>query len=96
VDVGEYVLSGRTLVIDHGQGVYSAYFHLDTTLVRKGDQVRAGRTIARVGSTGLSTGPHLHYAIYVHGRDVDPAAWRDMPAFARGEGRATAAAPPVP
>ena len=81
-DVGDYLLSGRTVLVDHGQGVYSAYFHLDTALVRKGDRVRVGRTIGRVGSTGLSTGPHLHYGIYLHGKDVDPAAWRDMPPFA--------------
>jgi len=80
-DVGEYTLTGRTVVIDHGQGVYSAYFHLDTAVVRKGDTVRAGRTIGRVGDTGLSTGPHLHYATYVHGQDVDPAVWRDVPDF---------------
>ena len=80
-DAGEYVLPGRTLVIDHGRGVMSAYFHLDTILVRRGDVVRSGATLARVGSTGLSTGPHLHYGIYVHGADVDPAAWRAMPAW---------------
>ena len=81
-EVGEYILSGRTVLVDHGQGVYSAYFHLDTALVRKGDRVRVGRTIGRVGETGLATGPHLHYGIYIHGKDVDPAAWRDMPPFA--------------
>ena len=81
-EVGDYILTGRTLLIDHGQGVHSAYFHLDTALVKKGDRVRAGRTIARVGATGLATGPHLHYGIYIHGKDVDPAAWRDMPGFA--------------
>jgi murein DD-endopeptidase MepM/ murein hydrolase activator NlpD len=80
-DVGEYTLTGRTVVIDHGQGVHSVYFHLDTAVVQKGDAVRAGRTIGRVGDTGLSTGPHLHYATYVHGRDVDPAVWRDIPDF---------------
>ncbi|MEJ7810980.1 MAG: M23 family metallopeptidase [Gemmatimonadaceae bacterium] len=84
-DVGEYTLTGRTLIVDHGQGVMSAYFHLDTALVRRGDVVRAGAAIARVGSTGLSTGPHLHYGIYVHGSDVDPVAWHDMPASARGD-----------
>lgn len=78
-DVGEYILSGRTVLIDHGQGVVSAYFHLDTALVSKGDMVRAGQRIARVGATGLATGPHLHYGIYVHGKDVDPTLWRDMP-----------------
>jgi murein DD-endopeptidase MepM/ murein hydrolase activator NlpD len=82
-DVSDYTLSGKTLLIDHGQGVYSAYFHLDTVLVRRGDEVRAGKQVARVGATGLATGPHLHYGIYVHGKDVDPAAWAAMPPFAR-------------
>ena len=80
-EVGEFILTGRTLILDHGRGVHSAYFHLDTVLVRRGDIVAAGRSIARVGSTGLSTGPHLHYGIYVNGKDVDPATWRDMPDF---------------
>lgn len=87
-DVGDYTLSGRTLLLDHGQGVFTAYFHLDTVLVRRGDEVSAGRTIGRVGLTGLTTGPHLHYGVYVHGKDVDPAAFSAMPAFARS-------APPV-
>ena len=90
-DVGEYTLTGKTLILDHGHGVFTAYFHLDSATVRRGDQVRAGRVVARVGSTGLSTGPHLHYGVYVHGKDVDPAAWKDMPAFAQG-GKAQAAA----
>ena len=84
-EVGDYVLTGRTLVLDHGQGVLTAYFHLDTVLVRRGDIVRAGAAIARVGESGLATGPHLHYGVYLHGKDVDPAAWRDMPAFARDD-----------
>jgi murein DD-endopeptidase MepM/ murein hydrolase activator NlpD len=92
-DVGEYTLTGRTVVIDHGQGVYSAYFHLDTALVREGDTVRAGRTVGRVGDTGLSTGPHLHYATYVHGQDVDPAVWRDLPDFVADPATATTARP---
>jgi len=78
-DVGEYILSGRTVLIDHGQGAVSAYFHLDTALVAKGDMVRAGQRIGRVGATGLATGPHLHFGMYVHGKDVDPDAWRQMP-----------------
>jgi len=79
VDVGEYILSGKTVLIDHGQGVVSAYFHLDTAVVSKGDMIRAGGRVGRVGSTGLATGPHLHYGIYLHGKDVDPAEWKDMP-----------------
>jgi murein DD-endopeptidase MepM/ murein hydrolase activator NlpD len=81
VDVGEYILSGRTVLVDHGQGAVSAYFHLDTATVAKGDVVRAGERIGRVGSTGLATGPHLHFGVYLHGKDIDPVAWRDMPAW---------------
>ena len=80
-EAGSFVLTGRTIFLEHGQGVHSAYFHLDTILVQKGDRVREGRSIARVGETGLATGPHLHYGIYIHGKDVDPAAWRKMPPF---------------
>jgi len=85
-EVGVFVLTGRTLVVDHGRGVHSAYFHLDTVLVQKGDRVREGGVMARVGESGLATGPHLHYGIYIHGKDVDPAAWRDMPPFATTAG----------
>ena len=81
VDVGDYVLSGRTVLVDHGQGVVSAYFHLDTAVVSKGDVLRVGERIGRVGSTGLATGPHLHFGLYLHGRDVDPVSWRDMPTW---------------
>ena len=88
-DVGDYTLTGKSLFIDHGQGVFTAYFHLDSVLVQRGDQVKVGKWIARVGATGLATGPHLHYGIYVHGKDVDPAAWRAMPAFAQSGGAKT-------
>ena len=67
------------LLVDHGQGAVSAYFHLDTALVAKGDMVRAGQRVGRVGATGLATGPHVHFTMYLHGKDVDPGAWRDMP-----------------
>src|SRR5687768_2264265 len=78
-EVGDYVLTGKTLILDHGQGVHSAYFHLDTVLVREGDVVRRGATLGRVGASGLATGPHLHYGIYLHGKDVDPAVWHGLP-----------------
>lgn len=92
-DVGEYILSGRTVLIDHGQGAVSAYFHLDTAVVEKGDMVRAGQRIGRVGATGLATGPHLHYGLYLHGKDVDPSAWREMPDWMqRASARADSAA----
>ena len=84
--VGDYVLTGRTVLVDHGQGVTTAYFHLDTVLVREGDQLTNQEVLGRVGSDGLTTGPHLHFGVYIHGKDVDPAAWLDMPEwFRRGQ-----------
>jgi murein DD-endopeptidase MepM/ murein hydrolase activator NlpD len=93
-EVGDYALSGRTLILDHGQGVHSAFFHLDTVLVREGDVVRRGAPLARVGATGLATGPHLHYGIYLHGKDVDPAAWQAIPSAARDPGSSRPATKP--
>jgi hypothetical protein len=89
-EVGDYTLSGRTMLIDHGQGIFSAYFHLDSALVKKGDVVKPGQTIARVGASGLATGAHLHFGIYVHGKDVDPSSLRDLPTFIEGSGGAEA------
>lgn len=66
---------GNTLVLDHGQGVVSIYIHLSRVLVRQGEQVQAGERVARVGSTGRASGPHLHWGVYVHGVSVDPAEW---------------------
>ena len=61
--------------------------------VAKGDVVRAGDRIGRVGSTGLATGPHLHFTVYLHGKDVDPVAWRDMPQWLIERRDSTAAKP---
>ncbi len=83
-EVGNFILSGRTVIVDHGQGVSTAYFHLDTVLVRKGENVTPQTLLGRVGDSGLTTGPHLHFGVYIHGSDVDPAAWLDMPAWFRG------------
>ena len=63
---------GRHVVVDHGNGVRSLYGHLSKIDVKPGQQVEKGETIGRVGSTGHSTGPHLHYEIRVEGKPVDP------------------------
>lgn len=68
---------GNAIVIDHGGGVHSLYGHLDEILVSEGQQVVPGQLIGRVGTTGLSTGPHLHWEMAVHGILVDGLRWLD-------------------
>ena len=72
--VDEFFFSGKSVVIDHGWGIYSMYFHLSEILVHEGDPVEKGSILGRVGSTGRSTGPHLHWGIKIHGARVDPLA----------------------
>ena len=67
---------GNTVGIDHGQGVVSIFLHLSRIDVREGDFVKAGQLLGGIGSTGASTGPHLHWGLYVHEVAVDPAFWR--------------------
>jgi murein DD-endopeptidase MepM/ murein hydrolase activator NlpD len=71
-----FELHGNTVGIDHGQGVLSIMIHLSRIDVNEGDFVRPGQVIGAVGSTGASTGPHLHWGLYVHGVAVDPVPWR--------------------
>ncbi|MGQ9498078.1 MAG: peptidoglycan DD-metalloendopeptidase family protein [Desulfotomaculales bacterium] len=63
---------GLLVVLEHGDGVSTYYGHCSRLLVQAGDEVRAGQPIARVGSTGRSTGPHLHLEVRVGGQAVDP------------------------
>ena len=64
--------SGKSVILDHGWGLYSMYFHLSETLFKEGDRVERGDALGRVGSTGRSTGPHLHWAIRMNQVRVDP------------------------
>ncbi len=69
---GPYGAYGRTVEIDHGHGLLTRYGHASRILVRVGDVVLPGQPIATVGSTGRSTGPHLHFEILRDGRQVHP------------------------
>lgn len=73
--VGQFPVRGGLVVIDHGAGVSSLYFHQGKLLVREGEHVRRGQKIGEVGTTGLSTGPHLHLEVRVRGEATDPAEW---------------------
>jgi len=63
---------GNILTIDHGYGVVTRYAHCSKILVGRGARVKRGQRIALVGSTGLSTGPHVHYEVWVNGKPVNP------------------------
>lgn len=64
--------SGNSVILDHGQGIYTMFFHLSKVLVQQGQPVKRGDVIAFVGSTGRSTGSHLHWGVRMQGARVDP------------------------
>jgi murein DD-endopeptidase MepM/ murein hydrolase activator NlpD len=64
--------AGNSVIINHGRGIYSCYYHLSKFKVKKGDIVTKGQIIGLSGSTGRITGPHLHFAFRVEGMQVDP------------------------
>jgi murein DD-endopeptidase MepM/ murein hydrolase activator NlpD len=66
---------GNVLEIDHGNGIVTRYAHCSKIDVRQGQRVTRGQRVAAVGSTGLSTGPHLHYEIHINGKIVDPLTY---------------------
>jgi murein DD-endopeptidase MepM/ murein hydrolase activator NlpD len=66
------ISTGNSVVLEHLPGVYSLYYHLDTIEAGQGDIVRAGDLLGKSGSTGLATGPHLHWEIRVSGENADP------------------------
>ena len=70
--VGEHFFPWRLVVIDHGLGLYTLYFHLDEARVEIGERVVRGQPLGTVGSTGRATGPHLHFGVQVGAARVDP------------------------
>ncbi|MEO6040680.1 MAG: M23 family metallopeptidase [Croceibacterium sp.] len=68
----EFSLEGHLLIVDHGQGLNSAFLHASQLLVHEGDRVKQGQPLGRIGMTGRATGPHLHWSLTWRGRRLDP------------------------
>jgi murein DD-endopeptidase MepM/ murein hydrolase activator NlpD len=79
VFTGMKTVRGNATIIDHGQGVFSAYYHQAEFYVTAGDHVKAGQLIGKIGATGRVTGAHLHFEIWVNGIQVNPLQWLDKP-----------------
>ncbi|GGL74680.1 peptidase M23 [Deinococcus aerolatus] len=74
---GKYPVRGGLVVINHGAGVTSLYFHQSKIAVKPGEVVKRGQKVGEVGTTGLSAGPHLHLEMRVRGEGTNPANWVD-------------------
>ena len=96
--VGRKFGFGLVVEMDHGSGVRTRYAHLTASMVKVGDEIAKDTFIATVGSSGITTGPHLHYEILVNGRQVDPLRFR-LPQAGEAEGAVAtepaATAPPA-
>ena len=73
--VGEMPIRGNSVIVDHGAGVMTGYHHLSSIDVAVDDVVEAGSQLGGLGATGLTTGPHVHWEVIVHGVNVNPLLW---------------------
>lgn len=71
--VADHFFGGHSVFVDHGDGLFTMYFHLSRVDVREGQELRRGERVGAVGSTGRATGPHLHFGIRWHAARVDPS-----------------------
>ena len=76
--VGDFFFNGKTVLIDHGGGFVSMMCHMSETLVEEGQRIERGEIIGKIGTTGRSTGPHLHWTISLSGVRTDPAVFMSM------------------
>lgn len=70
--IDDHFFSGKSLIIDHGLGLFTMYFHLSETLVKESEVIKKGQIIAKVGKSGRATGPHLHWGVRLNGARVNP------------------------
>ena len=75
----DHFFSGKGVVVDHGLGLFSMYFHLSTIDVKPGQLLKKGEPLGKVGATGRATGPHLHWGIRLNGSRVNPFALTTLP-----------------
>jgi len=83
----QFNLHGGTVAIDHGQGLQSMYLHMSKIAATEGATVQKGDVIGYAGSTGRSTGPHLHWTLYVNGLPVNPQQWVQVRACSQTSAR---------
>ena len=77
--VDDQFFSGISVILDHGLGVFTMYFHLDSATVKDGTRVKRGDVIGTVGHSGRATGPHLHWAAWLNGSRVNPFSLAKLP-----------------
>lgn len=73
INTGEYFFNGKTVFIEHGQGLITMYCHMSKIIVIQGQRVSRGETIGHVGSTGRVTAPHLHWGVIMNTVSIDPS-----------------------